>query len=280
MGSAAISAFLAVSILLLALLVLGCGKAEPPPDLTRITNAIEDYTDDSGCYPEGVWVEDEQRSKFVAGGMYRIRARERDMKLDVDGEFYAELPEDDDIYVEVDDNTDFEIHQYWSGGGACVYFSNEEDKETRTTKAAERKRQAAQEAAEEKARQEQAARQRDIAEQQRKEEEQRRQAAEERLRRSAMSDSEILIEDCLDPFDGNHNGFEKLIREQLAHPRSMDTISTSWLESENNDYDRELYLGMRYRAQGANGLVFAMDAVALVEVDTCEVFVITYGWEE
>ena len=260
----------------LTLLVVACGDSDPPPDLTRISNAIEDWTSRLGCSVDGVFIEDEQKAKFVAGGMYRLRAKDRDMKLDIEGDFHAELPEDEDVYVEVEGDTKFEIHQYWTGGGACIYFSSQQDRATRTAEEKEQKRLEAEQAAAERARQAQAERQRELQEQRQKQAEQARQ----RLERSRMSDAEVLLDDCLDPFDGNHNGFEKQIRDQLVDPGSMDTITTTYLASEESDHDRELILGMRYRARDRYGVIHILDAVALVNVNTCESSVISYGWDD
>ena len=267
---------LLVPILVLAMLAASCSDSAPPPDLTRISNAINDWTSRLGCSVDGVFVEDEQKATFVAGGMYRLRAKDRDMKLDIDGEYHIELPQDEDVYVEVEDGTKFEVNQHWSGGGACIYFSNPEDRATRTARAKERKRTEAARAAAERSERAQAERERELQEQRRKQAEE----ARERLERSRMSDAEILLDDCLDPFDGNHNGFEKQIRDQRVDPGSMDTISTNYLVSEESDYDREIILGMRYRTRDRYGVIHVLDAVALVDVDTCESSVISYGWND
>ena len=71
---------------------------------------------------------------------------------------------------------------------------------------------------------------------------------------------------CLDPWDGNHNGLEDLVRERLIDPDSMDTVSTLIAPVDSQGDHRIL---MEFTARTRGGAYDALSAYGWVDQDTC-----------
>ena len=72
---------------------------------------------------------------------------------------------------------------------------------------------------------------------------------------------------CLNPFDGNHDGLEALIRAQLKDPNSMETIVTRITPVDTNGNHR---IVLEYRARNSFGGMTLGQAIGSVDNDTCE----------
>ena len=85
------------------------------------------------------------------------------------------------------------------------------------------------------------------------------------------------MEDCLDPWDGNHNGFEDQIRPLLNDRGSMETHETRFgIE----DYSlNRVVIRMDYSAKNAFGGRVSVEAIGLLDYTTCEVEVLSTGLE-
>ena len=212
-------------------------RAEPP----RIGVVSPDGT--SGC-PGGVRVNDESKATFSNRGVYRINAHD-DLKLEIPGRDTVELPENEDVYIRITSPTQFEINNWGPAGYACIYASSAE--EWNDARAQQRQQEAAQRAAQ-----------------------QRREADQ----RASRTDQEIA-EDCLSGWDGNHDDFERQIREWLNDPDSMTTHGTYFGRTPSGEF----LLRMDYGARNAFGGMVRTDAFGIMDVDTCEVTVIDYGFE-
>lgn len=195
-----------------------------------------------GC-PGGVRVNDESKATFRNGGVYRIHAHD-DLKLEIPGRDTIQLPENEDVYVRITSPTQFEINNWGPAGYACIYASSTEERDE--ARAQQRRQEAAQRAAQ-----------------------QRREAAQ----RASRTDQEIA-EDCLSPWDGNHDDFERQIRERLNDPGSMTTHATYF-----GRVSGEFTLRMDYGARNAFGGMVRTEAIAIMDTATCEVTVIDYGFE-
>ncbi len=79
---------------------------------------------------------------------------------------------------------------------------------------------------------------------------------------------------CLDPWDGNHNGLEALIRDQLNDPGSMETIETGITPV---DADGQHTVRLEFTAKNAFGGRVRNTAYGWVDQATCEA---TLGWIE
>lgn len=88
----------------------------------------------------------------------------------------------------------------------------------------------------------------------------------------ALSNSEILekAEDCLDPWDSNHNGFEDQVRPLLDDEDSMSTLDTR-LGTPNDS--NELLIEMDYEADNMNGVSVKTTARGRLNYETCRVTV-------
>ena len=85
------------------------------------------------------------------------------------------------------------------------------------------------------------------------------------------------IEDCLDPWDGNHNGFEDQIRPLLNDEDSMETHETRFgLEEYVSDH---VPIVMVYSAKNAYGGRVKVTATGLLNYKTCRVTVLLTGLE-
>ncbi|MYH67775.1 MAG: LysM peptidoglycan-binding domain-containing protein [Dehalococcoidia bacterium] len=85
------------------------------------------------------------------------------------------------------------------------------------------------------------------------------------------------IEDCLDPWDGNHNGFEDQIRPLLNDEDSMETHETRFgLDEYVSDH---VPIVMVYSAKNAYGGRVKATATGLLNYKTCKVTVVLTGLE-
>ena len=88
------------------------------------------------------------------------------------------------------------------------------------------------------------------------------------------TDAEIAAR-CLSPWDGNHEGFEALIRPLLNDPDSMTTHGTRYGRSPSGRF----VLLMDYGARNEVGGMVRTEAVATMDEASCEIaLVIEYGW--
>ena len=72
---------------------------------------------------------------------------------------------------------------------------------------------------------------------------------------------------CLSPWDGNHDGLEALIRDEIRDPNSMETIETR-ITPVNANGNHTVSLTFRSR-NGFGGMV-ENTAVATVDNDSCK----------
>lgn len=84
------------------------------------------------------------------------------------------------------------------------------------------------------------------------------------------------IEDCLDPWDGNHNGFEDSVRAGLNDPGSMKTYDTYFGITPT---DGRVPIRMDYGARNAFGGMVRTQATGSLDIASCRVTVYTYGYE-
>ena len=85
------------------------------------------------------------------------------------------------------------------------------------------------------------------------------------------------IEDCFDPWDGNHNGFEDQIRPLLNDEGSMETHETRFTTTP--DANDEVTVVMEYSAKNAFGGRVKAVALGSMNYKTCRVTVIDTGLE-
>ncbi len=79
----------------------------------------------------------------------------------------------------------------------------------------------------------------------------------------------------MDPWDGNHNGFEDQIRPLLNDRGSMDTHETRFGVE---DYQPgRVAIRMTYSAKNALGGRVTTEAIGLLDYATCEVQVLSTG---
>lgn len=87
-----------------------------------------------------------------------------------------------------------------------------------------------------------------------------------------------IADGCLSPWGGNHNGFERLVRQQLNDPGSMETHGTYFNPSDDLA-DNRITLRMDYGARNVLGGMVRTNAVAEMDIETCEIVaVIDYGF--
>ena len=85
------------------------------------------------------------------------------------------------------------------------------------------------------------------------------------------------VEDCLSPWDGNHDGFEDQIRPLLNDRGSMRTHETRFGVE---DYEPgRVLIRIVYSAENAFGGRVTTEAIGLLDYATCEVEVVTTGLE-
>ena len=85
------------------------------------------------------------------------------------------------------------------------------------------------------------------------------------------------IEDCLSPWDGNHNGFEDQVRSGLNDEDSMETHSTRF-QVADDDGDGYVAIVMEYSAENALGGRVKTVATGLLNYRTCNVTVLNPGY--
>ena len=85
------------------------------------------------------------------------------------------------------------------------------------------------------------------------------------------------IEDCLSPWDGNHNGFEDQVRSGLNDEDSMETHSTRF-QVADDDGDGYVAIVMEYSAENALGGRVKTVATGLLNYRTCNVTVLDPGY--
>ena len=85
-----------------------------------------------------------------------------------------------------------------------------------------------------------------------------------------------LVEKCFDPWDGNHNGFEALIRDVLNDPSSMETHGTYFNASDSLS-DGTITIRLDYSSGNIFGGMERTSAWAEMDTD-CEIAIVTdYG---
>ena len=84
------------------------------------------------------------------------------------------------------------------------------------------------------------------------------------------------IEDCLSPWDGNHDGFEDQIRPLLNDEGSMRTHATRF-QTTDGDGDGQVRIMMEYSANNAFGGRVKAVAIGSLNYRTCRVTVIDTG---
>lgn len=91
------------------------------------------------------------------------------------------------------------------------------------------------------------------------------------------SNAAEAFEACVSAWDGNHEGFEALIRNVLNDPGSMETHGTYYNASDSIS-DGEITIRLDYGARNAFGGMVRSDALGIMDVDTCRITeVISYG---
>ena len=75
---------------------------------------------------------------------------------------------------------------------------------------------------------------------------------------------------------GNHEGFEKLIRDRLNDPGSMETHGTFYNPSDSTA-DGAITIRLNYGVRNSLGGMVRSDALGEMNVRTCEVSLITLG---
>ncbi len=88
---------------------------------------------------------------------------------------------------------------------------------------------------------------------------------------------------CMDAWDGNHNGFERQIRERLHDEGSMQTHSTQGDHMAVPVAGRrssEMLIYMVYSANNQWGARVKTEASGWLDVETCEVEVTSYGFDQ
>lgn len=93
--------------------------------------------------------------------------------------------------------------------------------------------------------------------------------------RAAEENSDgAIAKRCLSAWDGNHDGFERQIRQLLSDPNSMETHATYY-----GRIDGDFVIRMDYGARNAFGGMVRTTAVGIMNTETCEVAVIDYGFD-
>ena len=83
---------------------------------------------------------------------------------------------------------------------------------------------------------------------------------------------------CLNPWDGNHDGFENQIRPLLNDEDSMRTLRTYWLDGAIPNASDEIYLAMEYQARNLYGGTVKTIAWGLLNLRTCRINVTDPGF--
>ena len=257
-----------------------------------------------GC-GEGFRVDDESEGAFTKAGIYKINAAD-DLKLDIAGRETINLPAGEDVFVTVAGSLVFKIHNWFDAGFACIWPSSEAEEAAAAAAKAEEEaervaeeegagRGAAEEEAEGNAAEKEATRQSDAEEQQTSAHQQPQSSKEdlepsqqepnqqERQSEVVQEEDEAVVdqrtdqeiaEACLSLWDGNHDDFERQVRELLNDPDSMETHSTRF-----GTIEGQFFLIMDYGARNAFGGMVRTEAIAIMDTETCEVFVLDYGFE-
>ena len=84
-------------------------------------------------------------------------------------------------------------------------------------------------------------------------------------------------EKCLSSWDGNHDAFEREVKELLNDPGSMEIHGTYFNESEDIS-DGSMLLRMDYGARNQLGGMVRSNAFAQMNIRTCAVTVTDYGF--
>ena len=101
--------------------------------------------------------------------------------------------------------------------------------------------------------------------------------ASERTSSSNPKSAQEAFENCVSPWDGNHEGFEDKIRALLNDPDSMSTHGT-YYNSSDSISDGVIRIRLNYSAANAFGGKVRTDAFADMNIRTCVVDVIDYGF--
>lgn len=92
--------------------------------------------------------------------------------------------------------------------------------------------------------------------------------------RPAQESVREQVENCLDPWDGNHNGFEAQIRAVLKDPDSMSTQSTRFSLTPT---DGSVSITLDYTARNSFGGTVRNLARGRLNLSTCRVTVLDFG---
>ena len=76
---------------------------------------------------------------------------------------------------------------------------------------------------------------------------------------------------CLNPLDGNHDGLEALIRDQLKDPDSMETIETRISPMKDGQHD----IILSFRARNPIGGMVVSTAIGKVSTTSCQASLIS-----
>ena len=87
-----------------------------------------------------------------------------------------------------------------------------------------------------------------------------------------------LAEECFSAWDGNHDGFERLVKAGLNDPNSMEVHGTYFSELDDLD-DGEIRIKMDYSALNAFGGRVRTTAWARMGLDCGVIEVVSYGYE-
>ena len=87
------------------------------------------------------------------------------------------------------------------------------------------------------------------------------------------------VEDCV-ALDGNHEGFEKQIRDRLNDPGSMETHATrsDFTPGSSGGSSSEVLILMNYSAKNRIGGRVRTEARGLLNIYTCQVRILDWGF--
>ena len=94
---------------------------------------------------------------------------------------------------------------------------------------------------------------------------------------TAVKTLQEQVEDCLDPWDGHHNGFEDQVRPLLNDEESMQVHNTYYGTAESEP--DKVSIRMVYSALNALGGRVKAEANGVLNYKTCAVVMLTTGLE-
>ena len=84
-----------------------------------------------------------------------------------------------------------------------------------------------------------------------------------------------VFEACVSPWDSDHDGFERLIREALKLPISMQTNSI-YYDPEDSISDGRVLITVDYSTRNSFREMVRSDAIGEIEIDTCRITLPTF----